>query len=61
MMQYVAALYDHLVRGKVIDLADGLSPVLPIVIYNGDARWRHSPEVFLSFPRRSVGTIQICG
>ncbi len=45
-MQYVAALYDHLVRGKVIDLADGLPPVLPIVIYNGDARWRHSPEVF---------------
>ena len=46
MMQYVAALYDHLVRGKVIDLGDGLPPVLPIVIYNGDARWQHSPEVF---------------
>ena len=27
MMQYVAALYDHLVRGKTIDLADGLPPV----------------------------------
>ena len=46
MMQYVAALYDHLVRGKSIDLADGLPPVLPIVIYNGNARWGHSPEVF---------------
>ena len=46
MMQYVAALYDHLVRSKVIDLSDGLPPVLPIVIYNGDARWNHSPEVF---------------
>ncbi|MFZ4539587.1 Rpn family recombination-promoting nuclease/putative transposase [Propionivibrio sp.] len=46
MMQYVAALYDHLVRSKAIDLADGLPPVLPIVIYNGDARWNHSPEVF---------------
>ena len=46
MMQYVAALYDHLVRAKVIDLADGLPPVLPIVIYNGDTRWNHSPEIF---------------
>ncbi|MBV5334158.1 Rpn family recombination-promoting nuclease/putative transposase, partial [bacterium] len=32
MMQYVAALYDHLVRSKAIDLTDGLPPVLPIVI-----------------------------
>ena len=31
---------------KAIDLSDGLPPVLPIVIYNGDARWNHSPEVF---------------
>jgi predicted transposase YdaD len=46
MMQYVAALYDHLVRSKSIDLADGLPPILPIVLYNGDARWRHSTEVF---------------
>ena len=46
MMQYVAALYDHLVRSKSIDLAAGLPPVLPVVIYNGDARWRHRPEVF---------------
>jgi predicted transposase/invertase (TIGR01784 family) len=46
MMQYVAALYDHLVRSKTVDPADGLPPVLPIVIYNGDTRWKHSPEVF---------------
>ena len=46
MMQYVAALYDHLVRAKTIDLADGLPPVLPIVIYNGDTRWLYSPEIF---------------
>jgi len=46
IMQYVAALYDHLVRSKVINLADGLPPVLPIVIYNGNARWPHSPEIF---------------
>lgn len=46
MMQYVDALYDHLVRSKAIDLADGLPPVLPMVIYNGNARWNHSPELF---------------
>lgn len=46
MMQYVAALYDHLVRSKAIDLAQGLPPVLPIVLYNGDTRWNHSPELF---------------
>jgi hypothetical protein len=46
MMQYVAALYDHLVRSKTVDPADGLPPVLPIVIYNGDTRWNRSPEVF---------------
>jgi hypothetical protein len=42
----VAALYDHLVCSKTVDPADGLPPVLPIVIYNGDARWKHSPEIF---------------
>lgn len=46
VMQYVAALYDHLVRSKRIDLACGLPPVLPIVIYNGDTRWQQSTEVF---------------
>ena len=46
MMQYVAALYDHLLRGKHIRLAEqGLPPVLPIVLYNGDARWTDSPEI----------------
>ena len=46
MMQYVAALYDHLVRSKAIDPANGLPPVLPMVLYNGDARWNRSPEIF---------------
>ncbi len=46
MMQYVAALYDHLVRSKTIDPANGLPPVLPMVLYNGDARWNRSPEIF---------------
>ena len=46
IMQYVAALYDYLIRGNMVDLSEGLPPVLPIVIYNGDARWNHSPEIF---------------
>lgn len=46
MMQYVSALYDHLLRSRRIDLSDGLPPVLPIVIYNGDVRWNHSAEIF---------------
>ena len=46
MLQYVAALYDHLLREKTIHAADGLPPVLPIVLYNGDARWSRSPEIY---------------
>lgn len=46
MLQYVAALYDHLHRSKTINAAEGLPPVLPIVLYNGDTRWTQSPEIF---------------
>ncbi|MEY4979259.1 MAG: hypothetical protein RLZZ352_1529 [Pseudomonadota bacterium] len=46
MLQYVAALYDHLLRSKTVSAAQGLPPVLPIVLYNGDARWEQSAELF---------------
>lgn len=46
MMQYVAALYDHLLRSRAADAAEGLPPVLPIVLYNGDARWQQSSELY---------------
>ena len=46
MLQYVAAVYDHLVRSNAINLSDGLPPVLPIVIYNGSTRWKQSTEIF---------------
>ena len=49
MLQYVAALCDHLLREKTIYATDGLPPVLPIVLYNGDARWSRSPEVYVYF------------
>ncbi|WP_277060841.1 Rpn family recombination-promoting nuclease/putative transposase [Rivihabitans pingtungensis] len=45
MLQYVAALYDHLLRSDTMDIRDGLPPVLPIVLYNGDARWTHPAEL----------------
>ena len=45
MLQYVAALYDHLLRSKAVDIA-GPPPVLPIVLYNGDACWRQSSELY---------------
>jgi len=40
MLQYVAALYDHLIRQKQVVPREGLPPVLPIVLYNGASRWR---------------------
>ena len=46
MLQYVAALYDHLLRSKAVNTTEGLPPVLPIVLYNGDARWRQSSELY---------------
>ena len=46
MLQYVAALYDHLLRSKAANASTGLPPVLPIVLYNGDARWRQSSELY---------------
>ncbi len=46
MLQYVAALYDHLLRSKAAGALEGLPPVLPIVLYNGDARWEQSTELY---------------
>ena len=40
MLQYVASLYDHLIREKQVTPQTGLPPVLPMVLYNGDSRWR---------------------
>ncbi len=40
MMQYVAALYDALIKADTVNPLHGLPPVLPIVLYNGDSRWK---------------------
>ena len=42
MLQYVAMLYEHLIREEHLDLDQGLPPVLPVVLYNGNPRW-HAP------------------
>jgi hypothetical protein len=39
MLQYVASLYDMLIKAEEIDPKD-LPPVFPLVLYNGDTRWK---------------------
>lgn len=45
MMQYVAALYESLIKDKSINPSEGLPPVFPIVLYNGDQRWQVSTNI----------------
>jgi hypothetical protein len=44
MVQYVAALYDSLIKEKRVD-PRRLPPVLPVVLYNGERRWRVATDV----------------
>lgn len=45
MMQYVAALYESLIKEKSVNPSEGLPPVFPIVLYNGDQRWQVSTNI----------------
>ncbi len=45
MMQYVAALYESLIKEKSVNPNEGLPPVFPIVLYNGDTRWNVSTNI----------------
>lgn len=45
MMQYVAALYESLIKEKSINPSEGLPPVFPIVLYNGDQRWQVATNI----------------
>ena len=45
MMQYVAALYESLIKEKSINRSEGLPPVFPIVLYNGDQRWQVATNI----------------
>ncbi|WP_193771433.1 Rpn family recombination-promoting nuclease/putative transposase, partial [Candidatus Magnetaquicoccus inordinatus] len=37
---YVGLLYQQLVNERKLTIADGLPPVLPIVLFNGEPRWQ---------------------
>ena len=45
ILAYTSLLYQELVRNDALDTGGRLPPVLPIVLYNGEARWRAAVEV----------------
>ena len=51
MMVYVGLLYQDLIRQKQLGPGGLLPPVLPIVLYNGEARWRAPTELSRLLPK----------
>lgn len=51
MMVYVGLLYQDLIRQKQLGEDGLLPPVLPIVLYNGEPRWRAPTELAALLPR----------
>ena len=45
ILTYTSLLYQELVRNDVLDARGRLPPVLPVVLYNGDSRWKAAVEV----------------
>jgi len=45
IMTYVGLLYQDLVRSEAVKTNEPLPPVLPIVLYNGDPRWRAPADI----------------
>jgi hypothetical protein len=45
MLHYVACFYQHLIKTKVTTPAQGLPPILPIVLYNGLERWSAAEDI----------------
>ncbi|MBK1618605.1 transposase [Lamprobacter modestohalophilus] len=45
MLHYVACFYQHLLKTKVTTTAQGLPPILPIVLYNGLERWHAAEDI----------------
>ena len=45
ILAYTSLLYQELVRNDALDAGGRLPAVLPIVLYNGEARWRAAVEV----------------
>ena len=44
VLQYTAMLYHELLRASTVEAGE-LPPVLPVVLYNGDAEWRAARDV----------------
>lgn len=40
LLEYIILLYRTLIKSGQ---AQALPPVMPVVLYNGDTRWRHPP------------------
>jgi predicted transposase/invertase (TIGR01784 family) len=51
IMTYVGLLYQDLIRQKDILPGRKLPPVLPIVLYNGDAKWTAATDMAALIPR----------
>lgn len=51
MLVYVGLLYQDLVRGKQLGPDGLLPPVLPIVLYNGESRWKAPTALDALLPR----------
>ena len=45
ILTYTCLLYQELVRNDALDAGGRLPAVLPVVLYNGDTRWRAALEV----------------
>ena len=45
ILEYTAMLYRALLREGAFEGGGALPPVLPVVLYNGDAPWRSAPEM----------------
>ena len=45
ILTYTSLLYQELVRNDALDAGGRLPPVLPVVLYNGEARWKAAVEV----------------
>ena len=51
MMTYVGLLYQDLIRRNEVLKGKKLPPVLPIVLYNGDAKWTAATDIAELIPR----------
>ena len=45
MLVYTGLLYQDLIKSGVVSKGEKLPPVLPVVIYNGEGRWREAQSM----------------